>query len=155
MRRRPLVLLALVPVLAGALVLSLQGGAANSTGGSEPAIASLPHCADSAVTYRLTTNSPVYLPGQPVRVSLEVRNAGARWCRVIGQCNEVATLAIFDGGRMVWSDRPCFNADWDAVPIALGPHRLLTAGGAWTTRGVRPGWYEARGAFLKVTFLVL
>jgi len=41
------------------------------------------------------------------------------------------------------------------VPIALGPHRLLTARGAWTTHGIHPGWYEARAAFLKVTFLVL
>lgn len=156
MRHRLLFALALVPVLAaGALVLSWHGGAATAANRPEPALAGMPSCADADVTFRLTTNSPVYLPGQPVRVSFEARNAGAGWCRVVGQCDEVATLAIFDSRRILWSDRPCYNHEWDAVPIALAPGRLVTSQGSWSARGAHPGWYEARAAFLKASFLVL
>jgi hypothetical protein len=156
MGSRLLVTAALGTVLAaGAVLITRQGGVVTDANQSQPLLAAMPTCADAAITFRLTTSSPVYLAGQPVRVSLEVRNSGSRWCKVIGQCDEVATLAIFDSGRMLWSDRPCYNHEWDAVPIGLAPDRVLTSLGSWSTAGAKPGWYEARSAFLKAPFLVL
>jgi hypothetical protein len=156
MRGRLPVAAALVAALAaGAILFSWQGGLGAAPNQSRPALTAMPACADADITFRLTTNSPVYLPGQPVRVSLDVRNSGSRWCKVIGQCDEVATLAVFDSGRLLWSDRPCLNHEWDAVPIGLAPGRVITSGGAWPATGARPGWYEARAAFLKAPFLVL
>src|SRR3984893_16402403 len=109
----------------------------------------MPACADAEVIFRLSTGSPVYLPGQSVRITFEVRNASSRWCTVAGQCDEVAPLSVFDGHRMLWSDRPCYNHEWDAVKIPLAPGRLVSYRGSWSTRGIRAGLYEARAAFLK------
>jgi hypothetical protein len=156
MRRRlvvPFVAVAAIAVVA--LLLLGQGHAATASNRPPPASAAMPVCADADVIFRLYTDSPVYLPGQPVRVSFEVRNAGARWCKVAGQCDEVAPISVFDSRRMLWSDRPCYNHEWDAVQIPLAPGRLVTYRGSWGTHGVRAGWYEARAAFLKISFLVL
>jgi hypothetical protein len=156
MRGRLLVAATLVTVLGATAVLyTWQSGLVIAPNQARPALAAMPACADADVAFRLTTSSPVYLPGQPVRVSLDVRNSGSRWCKVSGQCDEVATLAIFDSSRMLWSDRPCYNHEWDAAPIGLAPGRVLTSRGAWPAAGAKPGWYEARAAFLKVAFLVL
>jgi hypothetical protein len=156
MRHRLLVSFALASVLvAGALILSGQRNAATAANRPQPALASMPRCPDANVTFRLTTNSPAYLPGQPVRINLEVRNTSASWCTVAGQCDEVAPLSIFDSGRMIWSDRPCYNHEWDAVKIPLAPGRLVVYQGSWSTRGVRGGWYGARAEFLKTSFLIL
>jgi hypothetical protein len=156
MRGRLLVAAALVTFLAaGAVLFIWHVGLATASNQARPALAAMPACADADVSFRLTTSSPVYLPRQPVRVTLDVANSGSGWCKVIGQCDEVATLAIFDSSRMLWSDRPCYNHEWDAVPIGLAPGRVLTSRGAWPGAGAKPGWYEARAAFLKVPFLVL
>lgn len=96
-------------VVVGAFLLFGQGKAAPLSAGPTPALAAMPACADADVIFRLSTSSPVYLPGQPVRITFEVRNAGARWCKVAGQCGEVAPISVFDGHRMLWSDRPCYN----------------------------------------------
>jgi hypothetical protein len=142
-------------VVVGAFLLFGQGRAAPLSAGPTPIPASMPACADADVIFRLSTSSPVYLPGQPVRVTFEVRNAGARWCKVAGQCDEVAPISVFDGHRMLWSDRPCYNHEWDAVKIPLAPGRLVSYRGSWSTEGIRAGLYEARAAFLKAYFLVL
>jgi hypothetical protein len=156
MRRRLLLPLATgAVVLVGAVLLFRQGDAATATNPRQPALAAMPACADADVIFRLSTSSPVYLPGQPVGITFEVRNAGARWCKVAGQCDEVAPMSVFDGHRMLWSDRPCYNHEWDAVKIPLAPGRLVTYRGTWSTRGVGAGLYEARAAFLKASFLVL
>ncbi|MDQ6919450.1 MAG: hypothetical protein M3Z98_08840 [Candidatus Dormibacteraeota bacterium] len=155
MRRRLLVPLAVVAMLAAG-VLGLSGrGTSSPSISPQPALAAMPACADANVTFRLFTDSPVYLPGQSVRVTFEVRNAGSRWCKVAGQCDEVAPISIFDGARMIWSDKPCYNHEWDAVGVPLPPGRLLIQRGSWSTRGVRDGSYEARAAFLATVFLVL
>jgi hypothetical protein len=156
MRRRLVLPLATaVAVLGGTALLFGQGNAATASNRPQPALAAMPDCADADVIFRLSTSSPVYLPGQPVGITFEVRNAGARWCKVAGQCDEVAPMSVFDGHRMLWSDRPCFNHEWDAVKIPLAPGRLVTYRGTWSTQGVRAGLYEARAAFLKASFLVL
>jgi hypothetical protein len=155
-RQRLSASLVVVAVLtAGSLTLFGRGGTGPSAPAQRPVLVAMPACPDAAVTFRLTTDSPVYLPGQPVRVNLEVRNTGSLWCRIAGQCDEVAPLSIFDGGRMLWSDRPCYNHEWDAVDIPLAPDRPVTSQGSWNPGRVRGGWYEARAAFLKVAFLVL
>ncbi len=147
--------LALATVLvAGALGLTWRGAVPPALG-PQPALAAMPACADADVTFRLFTDRPVYLPGQPVRVSFEVRNAGSGWCKVAGQCDEVAPVSIFAGARLIWSDKPCYNHEWDAVKVPLPPRRLLTYRGSWNTHGVRAGTYEARAAFLTTAFLVL
>jgi hypothetical protein len=142
-------------VVVGAFLLFGQGKAAPLSAGPTPALAAMPACADADVIFRLSTSSPVYLPGQPVRITFEVRNAGARWCKVAGQCDEVAPISVFDGHRMLWSDRPCYNHEWDAVKIPLAPGRLVSYLGSWSTQGVGAGLYEARAAFLKTSFVVL
>jgi hypothetical protein len=152
--RLPVALLLVAALAAGSLVLG-QDRNANATNLPRPALASMPSCADADVIFRLFTDGPVYLPGQAVRVTFEVRNAGSQWCNVAGQCDEVAPVSIFDGGRMVWSDKPCLNHEWDAVKIPLAPNRPVIYGGSWRTRGVRAGRYEVRGAFLKTTVLLL
>ncbi|HEY8680173.1 MAG TPA: hypothetical protein VIN01_03880 [Candidatus Dormibacteraeota bacterium] len=142
-------------VVVGAFLLFGQGKAAPLSAGPTPALAAMPACADADVIFRLSTSSPVYLPGQPVRITFEVRNAGARWCKVAGQCGEVAPISVFDGHRMLWSDRPCYNHEWDAVKIPLAPGRLVSYLGSWSTQGVGAGLYEVRAAFLKTSFVVL
>jgi len=142
-------------VLVGAILLFGQGNAATATNRRQPALATMPACADADVIFRLSTSSPVYLPGQPVGITFEVRNADRRWCKVAGQCDEVAPVSVFDSRRMLWSDRPCYNHEWDAVAIPLEPGRLVTYRRSWSTQGARGGWYEARAAFLKTSFLVL
>ena len=156
MRGRLLVPAALVTLLAASAILfTWQGGLVTAANRARPALAAMAACADADVAFRLTTSSPVYVPGQLVRVSLDVHNSSSRWCKVIGQCNEVATLAIFDSSRMLWSDRPCYNHEWDAMPIGLAPGWVLASRGSWPAAGAKPGWYEARAAFLKVPFLIL
>ena len=115
----------------------------------------MPGCADSNVSFRLTTDTVLYFPGQPVLMTFEVRNLARDWCKVAGQCDEVAPISVFNSTRMLWSDRPCYNHEWDAVKIPLPPGRLVIYRGKWSTQGVRLGLYEARAAFLKVSFLVL
>jgi hypothetical protein len=155
-RRRLSASLVVVAVLAGGS-LAVCGRTDHVPGApaTRPALVAMPSCPDAAVTFRLLTDSPLYLPGQPVRVNLEVRNTGSRWCKIAGQCDEVAPLSIFDGGRMLWSDRPCYNHEWDAVDIPLPPGRLVATKGSWNPGRPPAGWYEARAAFLKVAFLVL
>jgi hypothetical protein len=156
MRHRLLAPLAtLAAIAAAALLLFGPGHSATASNLPQPALAAMPACADSEVIFRLSTDSPVYLPGQSVRVTLEVRNASARWCKAAGQCGEVAPLTVFDNHRLLWSDKPCYNHEWDAVKIPLAPGRLVTYHGSWSTDSVRGGWYEARAEFLKTSFLVL
>jgi hypothetical protein len=156
MRHRLLAPLATLAAMAvGALLLFGQGHSATASNRPQPALAAMPVCADSEVIFRLSTGSPVYLPGQSVRVTLEVRNAGSHWCKVAGQCDEVAPLTVFDSRRLLWSDKPCYNHEWDAVNIPLAPGRLVTYHGSWSTSGARAGWYEARAEFLKTAFLIL
>jgi len=149
----PLTTLAAIAVVA--FLLSGQGHSATASNLPQPALAAMPVCADSDVIFRLSTDSPVYLPGQSVGVTLEVRNKATRWCKVAGQCDEVAPLTVFDSHRLLWSDTPCYNHEWDAVKIPLAPGRLVTYHGSWSTDGARGGWYEARAEFLKTSFLVL
>lgn len=156
MRRRFVLPTATVAaVLVGVFLLIGQGSAATPSSPPQPALAAMPTCADADVIFRLSTSSPLYLPGQPVGTTFEVRNAGMKWCRVAGQCGEVAPVSVFDNRRLVWSDKPCYNHDWDAVEIPLAPGRLVSYKGSWSTQGARAGWYEARAAFLKTSFLVL
>jgi len=155
MRHRLLIALVALAGLAAGFVLVGQNRSATATTLPRPALAAMPACADADVIFRLFTDSPVYLPGQTVRVGLDVRSSASRWCTVAGQCDEVAPISIFDGGRMAWSDRPCLNHEWDAVKIPLAPGRLVTYRGSWRTPGVRAGWYEVRAAFLTTTVLIL
>jgi hypothetical protein len=157
MRRRLLFTLATAATLVGLAVLALVQGSPPPAmpNRPEPALAAMPACADAKVSFRLSTDTVVYLPGQPVQLTLEVRSTATDWCKVAGQCDEVAPLSVFDSSRMLWSDRPCYNHEWDAVKIALPPGRLVTYRGKWSTQGARIGLYEARAAFLKVSFLVL
>jgi hypothetical protein len=155
-RHRLVLSLSTIAIVAIATLLYLgQGQGATAAGRAEPSVAAMPACADARVIFRLFTDSPVYLPGQSVRVSFEVRNAGSSWCTVAGQCDEVAPISIFDGSRMLWSDKPCYNHEWDAVRIPLAPGRLITYRGKWRTQGAHGGWYEARAAFLKTSVLIL
>ena len=156
-RRRLLFTLATVATLLGLTLLALVQGSPPPTGPNrpQPALAAMPICADAKVSFRLSTDTVVYLPGQPVQMTFEVRSSAADWCKVAGQCDEVAPISVFDSSRMLWSDRPCYNHEWDAVKIPMPPGRLVTFRGRWNTRGVRLGVYEARAAFLKVNFLVL
>ena len=156
MRRRLVLPLATVAaVLVGVVSLFGQGNAVTPSNRPQPALVAMPACADADVIFRLSTSSPVYLPGQPVSITFEVRNAGRQWCKVAGQCDEVAPLSVFDSRRMLWSDRPCYNHEWDAVAIPLAPGRLVTYRGSWRAQGAHAGWYEARAAFLKASFLIL
>jgi hypothetical protein len=156
MRRRLVLPLATASaVLVGTVLLFGQGVAATASSRPQPALAAMPACADTVVIFRLSTSSPVYLPGQRVGITFEVRNAGRHWCKVAGQCDEVAPISVFDGHRMLWSDKPCYNHEWDAVKIPLAPGRLVTYRRSWSTQGIRAGWYEARAEFLKASFLVL
>jgi hypothetical protein len=157
MRHRLLLPLATfaVVLVVGASLLWGKAQASPAPGGTPPALAAMAACADAEVIFRPSTSSPVYLPGQSVRITFDVRNASARWCKVAGQCDEVAPLSVFDGHRMLWSDRPCYNHEWDAVKIPLAPGRLVSYQGSWSTQGVSAGLYEVRAAFLKASFLVL
>ena len=155
MSRLVLPLASVAAVLVGTVLLFGRGDAATASNRTQPSLAAMPVCADADVIFRLTTNSPVYLPGQPVGITFEVRNAGGRWCTVAGQCDEVAPVSVFDSRRMLWSDKPCYNHEWDAVEIPLAPGRLVTYRRSWSTQGVRPGWYDVGAAFLKTSLLVL
>jgi hypothetical protein len=154
---RPLLrtLTTVAAIVVGSFLLFGRSQAAPASSDPPPALAAMPACADADVSFRLSTSSPAYLPGQSVRITFDVRNAGSRWCTVPGQCDEVAPISVFDGSRILWSDKPCYNHEWDAVKIPLPPGRLVSYRGDWNTRGVRAGLYEARAAFLKESFLIL
>jgi hypothetical protein len=155
MRRRPWLLLVLPALLVGLLLAGRLEGSTSAASGPGPATGLIRHCGDADLAYRLTTNSPVYLRGQQVRVTLTVRNLTSHWCSVVGQCSEVGHLSVFNSQGLVWAHHPCFNDEWFSQPISVPPARTLTYRGTWTAKGASLGWYEARAAFLKTSFLIV
>src|ERR1700730_19334242 len=106
MRHRLLVALVALVALATGFVLVGQSRGATATNLPRPAFAARPACADADVIFRLFTDSPVYLPGQTVRVGFEVRSSAPRWCTVAGQSEARAPISVFDAGGAVCVVRP-------------------------------------------------
>jgi hypothetical protein len=155
MRHRPWLLLVLPALLVGLLLAGRSEASNSAAPGPGLAPGLIRHCGDVDLAYRLTTNSPVYLRGQQVKVTLTVRNLTGHWCSVVGQCNEVGHLSVFNSQGLVWAHHPCFNDEWFSQPISVPPSRTLTYQGVWTAKAASLGWYEARAAFLKTSFLIV